>query len=139
VSGNTKNPLQTEYEFTLPKGYVDSNGILHREGTMRLATAADEITPLRDPRVKANEAYLSVVVLSRVITRLGKITDINTNLVENLFTADLAYLQDFYRKINSEGNSDPRSSEGDSKNQMTVTCPNCQNVFEVETAGSGGS
>jgi hypothetical protein len=132
VSGNTKNPLQTEFDFTLPKGFVDSNGNLLREGSMRLATAADEITPLRDPRVKANEAYLSVVVLSRVITRLGKITDINTNLVENLFTADLAYLQDFYRKINSEGDS-----EG--KNQMTVTCPNCQNVFEVETAGQGGS
>jgi hypothetical protein len=132
VSGNTKNPLQTEFEFNLPKGFVDSNGNLNREGTMRLATALDEIAPLRDPRVKANEAYLSVIVLSRVITRLGKITDINTNLVENLFTADLAYLQDFYRKINSEG-------ENDSKNQMTVTCPNCQNVFEVETAGPGGS
>ena len=99
---------------------------------MRLATAMDEIAPLRDPRVKANEAYLSVAVLSRVITRLGKITDINTNLIENLFTADLAYLQDFYRKINSEG-----SSEGE--NQMTVTCPQCQHVFEVETAGPGGS
>jgi hypothetical protein len=132
LSGNTKNPLQTEFDFNLPKGFVDSNGNLNREGTMRLATALDEIAPLRDPRVKANEAYLSVVVLSRVITHLGKITDINTNLVENLFTADLAYLQDFYRKINSEG-------EIDSKNQMTVTCPNCQNVFEVETAGPGGS
>ena len=132
MSGNTKNPLQTEFEFNLPKGFVDSNGNLNREGSMRLATALDEIAPLRDPRVKANEAYLSVVVLSRVITHLGKITDINTNLVENLFTADLAYLQDFYRKINSEG-------ENDSKNQMTVTCPNCQNVFEVETAGPGGS
>jgi hypothetical protein len=132
VSGNTKNPLQTEFEFNLPKGFVDSNGNLNREGSMRLATALDEIAPLRDPRVKANEAYLSVVVLSRVITHLGKITEVNTNLVENLFTADLAYLQDFYRKINSEG-------ENDSKNQMTVTCPNCQNVFEVETAGPGGS
>jgi hypothetical protein len=132
VSGNTKNPLQTEFEFNLPKGFVDSNGNLNREGSMRLATALDEIAPLRDPRVKANEAYLSVVVLSRVITHLGKITDINTNLVENLFTADLAYLQDFYRKINSEG-------DNESKNPMTVTCPNCQNVFEVETAGPGGS
>jgi hypothetical protein len=132
VSGNTKNPIQTEHEFTLPKGYIDANGTLHREGVMRLATAADEISPLRDPRVKANEAYLSVVVLARVITRLGKITDINTTLVENLFTADLAYLQDFYRKINSVG-------DDEGKSQMTVTCPNCQNVFEVETAGPGGS
>jgi hypothetical protein len=132
VAGNTKNPIQTEFEFTLPKGFVDANGNLNREGSMRLATAMDEIAPLRDPRVKANEAYLSVVVLSRVITRLGKITDINTSLVENLFTADLAYLQDFYRKINSEG-------DDEGKSQMTVTCPNCQNVFEVETTGPGGS
>jgi hypothetical protein len=131
---NHKHPLQTEFEFTLPKGYVDAEGTLHCVGTMRLATAMDEIAPLRDVRVKANEAYLSVVVLSRVITRLGKVspTDINTNLIENLFTADLAYLQDFYRKINSEGDS-----EGE--NQMTVTCPQCQHVFEVETAGPGGS
>jgi hypothetical protein len=129
---NHKHPLQTEFEFTLPKGYVDAEGTLHCEGAMRLATAMDEIAPLRDARVKANEAYLSVVVLSRVITRLGKVTDINTDLIENLFTADLAYLQDFYRKINSVGGSE-------SENQITVTCPQCQHVFEVETAGPGGS
>ena len=132
MSGNNKLPLKTEFEFTLPKGYIDAEGNLHCEGTMRLATAMDEIAPLRDARVKTNEAYLSVVVLSRVVTRLGKITDINTNLIENLFTADLAYLQDFYRKINSEGSSED-------ENQMTVTCPQCQHVFEVETAGPGGS
>jgi hypothetical protein len=131
LSGKIKNPLQTEFEFKLPKGYVDSEGNLNCEGSMRLATAMDEIAPLRDSRVKANEAYLSVVVLSRVITRLGKITDIDTNLVENLFTADLAYLQDFYRKINSEG-------ENDQENRMTVKCPECQHVFEVEIAGPGG-
>jgi hypothetical protein len=132
MPGNHKHPLQTEFEFTLPKGYVDSEGTLHCDGVMRLATAMDEIAPLRDARVKANEAYLSVVVLARVITRLGKVTDINTDLIENLFTADLAYLQDFYRKINSEGSSE-------SENQMTVTCPQCQHVFEVETTGPGGS
>jgi hypothetical protein len=129
MSGHNKNPLQTEFEFILPKGYVDADGALHREGTMRLATAMDEIAPLRDPRVKSNQAYLSVVVLSRVVTRLGKISDINANLVESLFTADLAYLQDFYRQINSD--------EGSSS--MTVTCPECQHSFEVETAGPGGS
>jgi hypothetical protein len=129
MSGHNKNPLQTEFEFTLPKGYVDADGNLHREGTMRLATAMDEIAPLRDPRVKSNQAYLSVVVLSRVVTRLGKITEITTDLVENLFTADLAYLQDFYRQINSD----------ESSAAMTVTCPECQHVFEVETAGPGGS
>ena len=129
MAGQHKHPLQTEFEFTLPKGYVDTDDNLHKTGTMRLATAADEIAPLRDPRVKANQAYLSVVVLSRVITRLGTITDINTALVESLFTADLAFLQDFYRQINSEG-------EGST---MTVTCPACQQVFDVETPGPGGS
>jgi hypothetical protein len=128
MSGQHKHPLQTEFEFTLPKGYVDAEGTLHRAGTMRLATAMDEIAPLRDPRVKANQAYLSVVVLARVITRLGKLSEINTNLVESLFTADLAYLQDFYRQINSD--------EGSAS--MSVTCPECQHVFEVETAGQGG-
>ena len=127
--GQKKNPLQTEYEFILPKGYIDAEGVLHREGVMRLATAMDEIAPLRDPRVKSNQAYLSVVVLSRVISRLGKITDINTGLIENLFTADLAYLQDFYRQINSDGDS----------GTQTVTCPACQHVFDVEVAGPGGS
>jgi hypothetical protein len=131
MSENKKKPLQTEFEFTLPKGYIDAEGNLNREGNMRLATALDEIAPLRDPRVKANEAYLSVVVLSRVITRLGKITDINTNLVDNLFTADIAYLQDFYRKINSEGDSN-------AENKITVTCPECSHTFEVETASVGG-
>ena len=127
--GKNKNPLQTEFDFTLPKGYVDPEGNLIRVGTMRLATGIDEIAPLRDPRVKANQAYLSVIVLSRVITRLGTVTDISPTLVENLFTADLAYLQDFYRQINSEGTSPTQ----------TVTCPACQNVFEVETSSPGGS
>jgi hypothetical protein len=129
MSGQPKNTLQTVFEFTLPKGTIDADGNLHREGKMRLATAMDEIAPLRDPRVKSNQAYLSVVVLSRVIIQLGKITDITTSLVENLFTVDLAYLQDFYRQINSEGNS----------STLTVTCPACQHVFDVETAGPGGS
>ena len=93
-------PLQTEYTFTLPRGFPDSSGALHREGTMRLATAADEIEPLRDPRVRENEAYLTVVVLSRVITRLGNITSITPRIVESLFASDLAYLQDFYSTIN---------------------------------------
>jgi hypothetical protein len=129
MSAQHKPLLQTEFEFTLPKGYVDGEGNLHRSGTMRLSTALDEIAPLRDPRVKANQAYLSVVVLSRVITRLGTITDLNTTLVESLFTADLAYLQDFYRKINSEGES----------NSMTVSCPACDHVFDVENTSPGGS
>jgi len=92
--------LQTEFEFTLPRGYVDSSGTLHKKGRMRLATAMDEIAPLRDPRVKANPAYLVIILLARVITRLGTVEVIETGVIENLFAADLAYLQDFYRKIN---------------------------------------
>src|SRR5512142_2078587 len=95
--------LQTEFEFTLPKGYVSPDGTLHRKGRMRLATAIDEIAPLRDPRVKANQAYLVIILLARVITQLGNMEVIDTGVVENLFSADLAYLQDFYRKINEVG------------------------------------
>jgi hypothetical protein len=87
--------LQTEYEFTLPRGYVDSDGNLHRHGVMRLATAMDEITPMRDMRVKQNQAYLTVVLLSKVITKLGTLEDVHTGVIEKLFSADFAYLQDF--------------------------------------------
>jgi hypothetical protein len=113
--------LQTEFPFSLPKGYVDPQGNLHREGVMRLATAVDEIVPLRDARVKANQAYLSLLILSRVITRLGTLTDVNPGVMERMFTADLAYLQDFYRQINENGHSLGR-----------VACPNCNTEFEVE-------
>lgn len=92
--------LQTEFTFTLPKGYVDTYGTLHTSGTMRLATARDEIQPLRDPRVKENDAYLSIILLSRVIVQLGDIDPINPKVIEGLFAADLNYLQDFYRIIN---------------------------------------
>jgi len=122
------SPLQTEFPFTLPKGYVDAQGNIHREGTMRLATGMDEIAPLRDPRVKGNQAYLTIVILARVITRLGTLTEVNTNVVENLFTADLAYLQDFYRQINSAGDT-----------LMAVTCPECNHAFQVEMREPGGA
>ena len=92
--------LKTEYEFTLPKGFVDKEGNLHRHGVMRLATARDELEPLRDPRVAENESYLTIVVLSRVIVELGDVNHINPSVIENLFAADLAYLQDFYGIIN---------------------------------------
>jgi hypothetical protein len=94
--------LQTEYDFTLPKGYIDRQGSLHRDGRMRLATAADEILPLRDPRVKANPAYLTVIVLSRVVTRLGALEELSPPVIEGLFVEDLAYLQHLYRRINGE-------------------------------------
>jgi len=93
--------FQTEIEFELPKGYLDETGTLHRHGTMRLATAADEILPLRDPRVQQNEAYFVVIVLARVITQLGSLTDIHTGVIEGLYASDLAYLQRLYDKLNA--------------------------------------
>ncbi|NJM75515.1 MAG: hypothetical protein HC852_06675 [Acaryochloridaceae cyanobacterium RU_4_10] len=92
--------MQTEFEFILPKGYVDEDGIVHRKGVMRLSRAIDEIVPLRDPRVKSNPAYATVIILSRVIVRLGALEDISTVVIEELFACDLNYLQQFYRKIN---------------------------------------
>ena len=92
--------FQTEFEFTLPKGYLDSDGNLHRKGVMRLSTAIDEIAPLRDPRVKSNPAYATIIILSRVITRLGALSEISPMVVENFFAQDVSYLQDFYRHIN---------------------------------------
>ena len=119
--------LQTEFPFTLPRGYVGPDGTLARDGVMRLATAADEVAPLRDPRVQANPGYLVIILLARVVTRLGALETINPKLIESLFAADLAYLQDFYQRINSGGHS-----------RLLVACPHCQGEFEVETAGLGG-
>jgi hypothetical protein len=116
--------LQTEYEFTLPKGYVDRDGTVHRDGVMRLATALDEIAPLRDAKVKANEAYLTILILSRVVVRLGTLAEVNAGVVERLFTADLMHLQELYRHINEDGDSLGR-----------VTCPTCRTEFEVASPG----
>src|SRR6267142_5434790 len=99
--------FQTEIEFELPKGYVDDTGTLHRRGTMRLATAADEILPLRDPRVQQNEAYLAVIVLARVITRLGSLPDVSTGVIEGLFASDLAHLQRLYERFNGADDAEP--------------------------------
>ena len=120
--------LQTEYEFTLPKGYVDPEGNLHRQGVMRLATAMDEIAPLRDLRVRSNQAYLVIVLLSQVIVKLGTLQQVTTDVIENLFAADLAYLQAFYRQINEQGTS-----------LMEMTCPECNHKFEVDLAELGES
>ena len=95
--------FQTEVEFTLPKGYVDEEGVLHRDGVMRLATAADEILPLKDPRVQQNPAYLTIIVLARVITRLGSVPSINTKVIEGLFASDLSHLQALYERLNGDG------------------------------------
>ncbi|MBL8120621.1 MAG: phage tail assembly protein [Anaerolineae bacterium] len=113
--------LQTEFEFVLPKGYIDSNGVLQREGVMRMATAIDEITPLRDPRVRNNEAYLVVMLLAQVITRLGTLEKVTPAMVEQFYAADIAYLQDLYQQINDVG-----------VRKVTLWCPNCGHEFEEE-------
>ncbi len=113
--------LQTEFEFVLPKGYIDDNGNLHREGSMRLATAMDEILPLRDPRVRNNEAYLVVILLSQVITRLGSLPKVSPAIVEKFFAADIAFLQDLYQQINDMD-----------AHMVGAVCPNCGHEFEVE-------
>src|SRR5215470_3507074 len=100
------NGFQTEIEFTLPKGYLDEHGVLHRRGVMRLATAADEILPLRDPRVQQNEAYLAVIVLARVITRLGSLPEVHTGVIEGLYASDLAYLQRLYERFNGSDDAE---------------------------------
>jgi phage FluMu protein gp41 len=92
--------MQTEFEFLLPKGYLDESGNLHRKGVMRLATAMDEIVPLRDPRVRSNPAYVTVMILSRVITHLGAVDEVSPRVIEQFFACDLNYLQKFYRQIN---------------------------------------
>ncbi|MGZ5442154.1 MAG: hypothetical protein ACXW5U_10560 [Thermoanaerobaculia bacterium] len=110
---NAHASFQTEIEFELPKGYLDDTGTLHRRGTMRLATAADEILPLRDPRVQQNEAYLAVIVLARVITRLGSLPDVHTGIIEGLFASDLDYLERLYEKFNAgdEADAEPGSEK----------------------------
>lgn len=120
--------LQTEFPFTLPMGYVDPEGNLHKEGVMRLATAFDEIAPLKDPRVHNNPAYLLIILLSRVITRLGTLEQINPKVIESLFAADLAYLQTLYRRLNDSG-----------ANRIHTQCPYCEKEFEVELGDLGGS
>jgi hypothetical protein len=120
--------IQTEYPFTLPVGYLDpEEGKLHRDGVMRLATAADEILPLKDPRVQANQAYLVVILLARVVTRLGSIEQINPKVIEALYAGDLAYLQDLYNRINHGEES-----------RRQVSCPQCNHAFAMEPAAAGG-
>ncbi|GAA2254370.1 hypothetical protein GCM10010145_23030 [Streptomyces ruber] len=116
--------LRTEFEFELPRGYVDETGTVHRHGAMRLATARDELRPQIDLRVKENPAYLSVVLLSQVITRIGSITDVHAGVVERMYATDVAFLQDFYRRVNSEGHT-----------RAAVTCPHCEGGFEVDLSG----
>jgi hypothetical protein len=116
--------MRTEFDFELPRGYVDRDGVVHRHGTMRLATARDELLPLYDERVQENPAFTTVVLLGRVITRLGTVGVMNAQVVENMFASDVAFLQDFYRRINAEGHT-----------RAAVTCPNCSHRFTIDLAG----
>lgn len=118
--------FQTEFEFALPRGYVDEEGNLHKKGIMRLATAADEILPMKDPRVQANPAYLTVILLSRVITRLGNLEAVNPKIIENLFASDMAYLQEFYSRINGNGTG-----------KISAVCPKCEHHFDMEVEPLG--
>lgn len=130
VAAAQETGLRTEYPFTLPRGYVDEHGRVHREGVMRLATARDEITTQADQRAKQNPAYLTVLLLERTVTTLGELPAVDAFVVENLFASDLAFLQDLYRRINADGHT-----------EVAVSCPHCGNDFAVDVAGDapGGS
>src|SRR4051794_17761312 len=116
--------LRTEFDFELPRGFVDGDGVVPRSGTMRLATARDELLPLYDARVQENAAFTTVVLLSRVIPRLGSLPALSSNVIENMFASDVAFLQDFYRRINAEGHT-----------RAAVTCPECSHRFTIDLAG----
>jgi hypothetical protein len=116
--------MRTEFAFELPRGYVGADGTVHRCGVMRLATARDELLPLYDARVQENAAFTTVVLLSRVIIRLGTLPAVSSNVVENMFASDVAFLQDFYRRINAEGHT-----------RIAVTCPECSHRFTADLAG----
>lgn len=118
--------MQTEFPFTLPQGYLDSESNLHKDGVMRLATAFDEVAPMKDPRVQANPGYLAVILLSRVIIQLGEVEHLNPKVIEGLFSGDFAFLQDFYQRINKVGNA-----------HIGVQCPECETRFDIEVSGPG--
>lgn len=115
--------MQTRFDFTLPRGYVDAEGNVHRHGQMRLATALDEIEPLRDPRVQQNEAYLPILLLARVVLKLGDLESVSPRVMEGLFSADLAYLQDLYLHLNS-----PEPVV------VGALCPHCNQQFQLQVA-----
>ncbi|MGV9712391.1 hypothetical protein ACWDTI_17215 [Gordonia sp. NPDC003424] len=116
--------MRTEFDFVLPRGYVDGAGAVHRQGTMRLATARDELVSQRDDRVRENPGYLSVVLISRVVTRLGDLDGVHAGTIENLFASDLAFLQDMYRRVNQDGHT-----------RAGVICPHCNGEFAVDLSG----
>lgn len=119
-----EDKLRTEFDFSLPRGYVDDAGTVHRDGVMRLATARDELVPLADDRVRENASYLTVVILGRVVMRLGTLSEVHAGTIEKMWASDVAFLQDLYRRINQEGHT-----------KAAVTCPACSHDFAVDVAG----
>lgn len=119
-----REQLRTEFDFELPRGYVDDAGTVHRHGVMRLATARDELVPLADDRVRENPNYLTVVILGRVVMSLGTLSEVHAGIIEKMWASDVAFLQDLYRRINQEGHT-----------KAAVTCPSCSHDFAVEVAG----
>lgn len=124
IAGDPGTGLQTEFPFSLPRGYVDRRGRIHTRGVMRLATARDEIAPQADPRVRHNPAYLTVLLLARTVTRLDGVDDVDTDVIEDLYAADLAFLQDLYRRVNQRGDA-----------VADARCPRCDHEFEVDLVG----
>lgn len=124
ADGGGPQPLRTEFDFILPRGFVDGDGVVHRHGTMRLATARDELLPLYDARVQENAAFTTVVLLGRVITSLGTLRSVTATTIENMFASDVAFLQDLYRRINAEGHT-----------RVAVTCPRCDHRFAFDMSG----
>jgi hypothetical protein len=116
----SKTMLKTEYAFVLPRGYIDAEGNVHRDGIMRLATALDEVEPLQDPRISLNSAYLSILLLSRVVTRLGNISPVTQTVIQGLFASDFAYMQEVYLRLN-EGAHD-----------VETQCPSCGTRFSLD-------
>lgn len=127
---STEVGLRTEYPFTLPRGFVDERGAVHRDGVMRLATARDELSAQSDPRARQNPGYLTVLLLERTLVRLSGMSTVDTMVVESLFASDLAFLQSLYRRINQDGHT-----------EADVACPSCGHGFAVDIAGdaTGGS
>jgi hypothetical protein len=115
--------VRTEVPFTLPVGLLDGRGVVHRDGLMRLATARDELEPLRDAVVRGHAAYLSVLLLARTVTRIGTITEVTPELLESMYAADFDHLQRVYERINAAGDA-----------VGVVDCPHCGRDFEIDLA-----
>lgn len=122
------NILLTEFTFILPRGLVDANGVIQQQGVMRLATARDELLAQKHRHVQAYPEYVTLVLLSQVITQLGTLEAVSPEDLENLFTQDLAYLRELYNRVNQVGSA-----------KLSVHCPQCSHRFQTDMVLSGES